>query len=478
MKNTVDYTVGNKHYNALLQPTEWRYSAAALGLLKFLKFCNCDYELLNNCSEKPEEAIYGFDGILYDESCITEENYLLFAEDYFKSDMTHIIILNILKKDEFTDEDVKKVNDLIKSKTVLKKVMGNVKFDGTNKEAVVSLIEENRLEIIKSIFRYGKNLYSDYCNSNLLLTESNHHCRLAGYSGDEGRKTRFLGFCFSKDSFAGNDIKEFDFIPFAFSNSDMYETYFINNNYSITTLEMTDKILSQALRSDPYEKKDSRTKLLAVLRNAKKFINYNVEIIVKSRDTDYYSSLYVRADRLKALKDLPEKSLEFSYKIAEDYWLNLEREVYEHCLNNVQLDDLIDRMLKIYFDKNVNKTTVRFKTNALVEINASWKGNVTMTELENAKNCGYYVSKKLAEMKSGNKIKAFRQKLSSAIIAHDYDRVLEVLLKLSNYADMELPFFIKFLEDPEKNKDLAYAFISNLSDPTDNNQTKTTNKGE
>ena len=175
MKNTVDYTVGNKHYNALLQPTEWRYSAAALGLLKFLKFCNCDYELLNNCSEKPEEAIYGFDGIFYDESCITEENYLLFAEDYFKSDMTHIIILNTLKKDEFTDEDVKKVNDLIKSKTVLKKVMGNVKFDGTNKEAVVSLIEENRLEIIKSIFRYGKNLYSDYCNSNLLLTESNNN---------------------------------------------------------------------------------------------------------------------------------------------------------------------------------------------------------------------------------------------------------------------------------------------------------------
>lgn len=466
MKTKIDY----KGYDALLQPTDWRYASATLGLLKFLKYFGFDYEILNNCGEKPCGAVYGFDGILYKQEYITEENYLQFAEHHFSKDMTHISILNMLKKEELSDEDIKTVNELLKSKTVLKKVMGKVKFDGTNKDEITSLIEQNRLEIVKSIFRYGKNLYSNYCNSNLLLTGENNHCRLTGYSVDEGRKTRFLGFCFSKDSFDSNDIPEFDFIPFAFSNSDMYETYFINNNYSVETLELTSKILSEELGK--VDKKDPRTKLLAVLQRVENFINYDVEIIVKSRDTEYYGSLYVRLDRLRRLKDLGEKSLEFKYEIAKDYWLNLEREVYDRCLNNVQLDDLIERMLKIYFDKDANKTTVRFRTNTLIEINASWKGNLIMNELEYARNCGYYVSKKFVEMKSTNKIKTFRQKLTSAIIAHDYDRVMEILLNLSNYTNMDLPFFLKFLENPEENKELVFAFISNLSDPTENNSNK------
>lgn len=466
MKIKIDY----KGYDALLQLTDWRYASATLGLLKFLKYFGFDYEILNNCDEKPCGAVYGFDGILYKQEYITEENYLLFAEHHFSKDMTHISILNMLKKEELSDEDVKTVNELLKSKTVLKKVMGKVKFDGTNKDEITSLIEKNRLEIIKSIFRYGKNLYSKYCNSNLLLTGENNHCRLTGYSVDEGRKTRFLGFCFSKDSFDSNDIPEFDFIPFAFSNADMYETYFINNNYSVETLEITSEILSEELGK--VEKRDSRTKLLAVLQRVENFINYDVEIIVKSRDTEYYSSLYVRLDRLRRLKDLGEKSLEFKYEIAKDYWLNLEREVYDRCLNNVQLDDLIERMLKIYFDKDANKTTIRFRTNTLIEINASWKGKLIMNELEYARNCGYYVSKKIVEMKSTNKIKTFRQKLTSAIIAHDYDRVMEILLNLSNYTNMDLPFFLKFLENPEDNKELVFAFISNLSDPTENNSNK------
>ena len=466
MKTRIDYN----GFDALLQPTDWRYASATLGLLKFLKYMGFDYEILNDCEEKPCDAVYGFDGILYKQEYITEENYLKFAEYHFSKDMTHISILNMLKKEELSDEDVKTVNELLKSKTVLKKVMGKVKFDGTNKDEITLLIEENRLEIVKSIFRYGKNLYSDYCNSNLLLTEGNNHCRLTGYSVDEGRKTRFLGFCFSKDSFDSNDIPEFDFVPFAFSNSDMYETYFINNNYSVKALEVTSEILSEEL--DKVEKRDPRTKLLAVLKRVDNFINYDVEIIVKSRDKEYYNSLYVRLDRLKRLKDLGDKSLEFKYEIAKDFWLNLEREVYDRCLNNVHLDDLIERMLKLYFDKDVNKTTVRIRTSTLIDINASWKGNVIMDELKMARNCGYYVSKKLIAMKSTNKIKTFRQKLTSAIIAHDYERVMEILLNLSNYADEDLPFFLRFLENPEDNKELVFAFISNLSEPS---ETKTNN---
>ncbi len=463
MKTNVDY----KGYDTLIQPTDWRYSAACLGLHRFLTYSGFDYMLLNDCEDTVDGAIYGFDGILYHSSDLTEENYLLFAENFFKKDMTHLTILSMLENAEFTDENIKTINDLIKSKTVLKKLVGKIKFDGTNKDVISNLINENRFEIIKSIFRYGKNLYSDYCNSNLLLTDSNNHCRLVGYSVDEGRKTRFLGFCFSKESVDCNDEIEFDFIPFAFSNSEMYETYFVNNNYSIKELVKTNDTLSERLRDN--EKKNSKTRLLSVLQQADNFINYDVEIIEKNRDNDYYSTLFVRTERLRALKQLSDKSLSFTYKIAEDYWLNLEKEVFERCLNNVLLDDLIERMLKISIDSGeVNKTTVRFRTNTLVDINVSWKGSMIMSELENAKKLGFVVSQKLIEKRGKNKISSYQQRIISALVAHDYDRVKEVLLSLSAYSGVEFAFFYKFLEDAEQYKDLAFAFASSLTVPSEN----------
>lgn len=463
MKTNVDY----KGYDTLIQPTDWRYSAACLGLHRFLTYSGFDYMLLNDCEDTVDGAIYGFDGILYHSSDLTEENYLLFAENFFKKDMTHLTILSMLENAEFTDENIKTINDLIKSKTVLKKLVGKIKFDGTNKDVISNLINENRFEIIKSIFRYGKNLYSDYCNSNLLLTDSNNHCRLVGYSVDEGRKTRFLGFCFSKESVDCNDEIEFDFIPFAFSNSEMYETYFVNNNYSIKELVKTNDTLSERLRDN--EKKNSKTRLLSVLQQADNFINYDVEIIEKNRDNDYYSTLFVRTERLRALKQLSDKSLSFTYKIAEDYWLNLEKEVFERCLNNVLLDDLIERMLKISLDSGeVNKTTVRFRTNTLVDINVSWKGSMIMSELENAKKLGFVVSQKLIEKRGKNKISSYQQRIISALVAHDYDRVKEVLLSLSAYSGVEFAFFYKFLEDAEQYKDLAFAFASSLTVPSEN----------
>lgn len=463
MKKNVDY----KGYDTLIQPTDWRYSAACLGLHSFLTYSGFDFMLLNDCEDTVDGAIYGFDGILYHSSDLTEENYLLFAESYFRKYMTHLTILSMLENAEFTKENIKKVNGLIKSKKVFENTLGkNTKFDGTNKDVISNLINENRFEIIKGIFRNGNNLYSNYCKENLLLTDSNNHCRLAGYTVDETRKSNSLGFCFSKESVDCNDEIEFDFIPFAFSNPEMYETYFVNNNYSIKDLVNTNRILSKRLRDN--EKKNPKTRLLSVLQQADDFINYDVEIIVKNRDNDFYNTMFVRAERLRALKQLKDKSLSFTYKIAEDYWLNLEREVYERCLNNVLLDDLIERMLKIILDSEVNKTTVRFRINTLVDINVSWKGSMIMSELENAKKLGYVVSQRLIEKRGKNKISSYQQRIISALVAHDYDRVKEVLLSLSAYSGVEFAFFYKFLEDAEKYKDLAFAFASSLKDPTEN----------
>lgn len=463
MKTKINYF----DYDTLLQPTDWRFAAAVVGLCKYFDYFGIVYKVLYDVEEKPDNYIHGFDGIIYKSEDITEEKYLEFAENYFEKYMTHKNILNILESQEFSEEQIKLVNDLVKSKTVLKGLLGKTKFDGTNKDSFISTIEENRAEIIKNIFKNGNNLYKNYCNERLIFTEDNSTCRLRGYNVDKDRKTSNLGFCFSKESFESNDILEFDFIPFAFSNPDMRETYFVNNNFSVKSLTQTNYAFSNQLSNT--ENKDDKNKLMLVLQNSKDYISYDVEIISKSQDKAYYETFFVRLERLKKLRDLSGKSLNFVKKINDDYWFNLEKEVYMRCLNNVLLDDVILMMLKFYFDDNAGKGYIKSRTYMLIDINVSWKGNEIMDEIKSAKICGFLTSKKLIEMKSSNKINSYKQKIISALCAHDYDRTKEIILSLSAYVGMEFSFFYTFLENAEENKDLAFAFASALSEVSSKN---------
>lgn len=463
MKTTIKYY----GYDTLLQPTDWRAAAAVVGLCKYFDHFRIDYKILYNVDEKPENYIHGFDGIIYKSDSITEEKYLDFVESYFEKYMTHSTILSILGNDEFSDEQIKMVNDLVKSKTVLKGLLGKTKFDGTNKAVFISTIEENREEIIKTIFKNGNNLYKNYCNERLIFTDDNSTCRLRGYNVDKDRKTSILGFCFSKESFDANDILEFDFIPFAFSNPDMRETYFVNNNFSIETLVNTNRAFSEQLSNT--EGKGDKNKLLLVLQNSKDYISYDVEIISKSQDDAFYSTLFVILERLKKLRELSGKSLYLVKKINDDYWFNLEKEVYMRCLNNVLLDDVILRMLKFYFDDNSNKGYIKSRTDLLIDINISWKGNKIMDEINSARICGFKASQELIRLKSSNKINSYKQKIISALCAHDYDRAKEVILSLSAYVGMEFSFFYKFLENAEENKDIAFAFASALTETNSKN---------
>lgn len=463
MKTKIDYF----DYDTLLQPTDWRFAAAVVGLCKYFDYFGIDYKVLCDVEEKPDNYIHGFDGIIYKSEDITEEKYLEFAENYFEKYMTHKNILNILESQEFSEEQIKLVNDLVKSKTVLKGLFDKIKFNGTNKDIFISTIEENRAEIIKNIFKNGNNLYKNYCNERLIFTEDNSTCRLRGYNVDKDRKTSNLGFCFSKESFESNDILEFDFIPFAFSNPDMREAYFVNNNFSVKSLTQTNYAFSNQLNST--ENKDDKNKLMLVLQNSKDYISYDVEIISKSQDKAYYETFFVRLERLKKLRELSGKSLNFVKKINDDYWFNLEKEVYMRCLNNVLLDDVILMMLKFYFDDNAVKGYIKSRTDMLIDINVSWKGNEIMDEIKSAKSCGFLTSKKLIEMKSSNKINSYKQKIISALCAHDYDRAKEIILSLSAYVGMEFSFFYTFLENAEENKDLAFAFASALIEVSSKN---------
>lgn len=463
MKTKIDYF----DYDTLLQPTDWRFAAAVVGLCKYFDYFGIVYKVLYDVEEKPDNYIHGFDGIIYKSEDIIEEKYLEFAEIYFEKYMTHKNILNILESQEFSEEQIKLVNDLVKSKTVLKGLFDKIKFDGTNKDIFISTIEENRAEIIKNIFKNGNNLYKNYCNERLIFTEDNSTCRLRGYNVDKDRKTSNLGFCFSKESFESNDILEFDFIPFAFSNPDMREAYFVNNNFSVKSLTQTNYAFSNQLSST--ENKDDKNKLMLVLQNSKDYISYDVEIISKSQDKAYYETFFVRLERLKKLRELSGKSLNFVKKINDDYWFNLEKEVYMRCLNNVLLDDVILMMLKFYFDDNAVKGYIKSRIDMLIDINVSWKGNEIMDEIKSAKSCGFLTSKKLIEMKSSNKINSYKQKIISALCAHDYDRAKEIILSLSAYVGMEFSFFYTFLENAEENKDLAFAFASALIEVSSKN---------
>lgn len=465
MKQTIKY----ENFNRLLQITDWRFAAAAVGLKSYLDFCRIPYKILNDLSEPPEEAITGFDGLLYCQEDITEECFLKFVEHYFADDMTHLEILSVLESDTFDDESVKRVKELLASKTVFKDIFGKEKFDGTNKDLFVKGIEEHRFKIIKAIFKNGKNLYAAYSNTNLLLTDGNPHCRLNGYTVDEGRKTKMLGYQFQKDSFIGNDILEFDFIPFAFTKT--FESYFINNNFSLSELCQTKQVLEQNLKKAANEenKKNSRTLLFDILKNTENFVHYDVEIIVKKREQEYYETLFVRNERLKYLKEIQTPYLSFKNKITDDYWLDLEKEVYERCLNNVGLDDLIELLLKLYFKEKDKRTTIKNRTDTLISISEHWKGDFLMNEIDYARKMGFVVSQELLKQKKGNKINSYKQKLVGALVAHDYDRVNEIILSLASYMGMEFAFAYPLFENPEENKNIAFAFVNALTENTKSN---------
>ena len=374
--------------------------------------------------------------------------------------MTHIKLQNILNKDKLIDEDIVNFKRICPD-SFYKNFFENKRFDGSNKDYFISAIYEKRFEMITHSYKYNLNLYGNYCNKNRLYTDKNKVCRIIGYDVDKDRKTSNLGFCFSKESFESNDILEFDFIPFAFSNSDMRETYFVNNNFSVKSLTQTNYAFSNQLSST--ENKYDKNKLMLVLQNSKDYISYDVEIISKSQDKAYYETFFVRLERLKKLRELSGKSLNFVKKINDDYWFNLEKEVYMRCLNNVLLDDVILRMLKFYFDDNSNKGYIKSRTDLLIDINISWKGNKIMDEINSARICGFKASQELIRLKSSNKINSYKQKIISALCAHDYDRAKEVILSLSAYVGMEFSFFYKFLENAEENKDIAFAFASALT---------------
>lgn len=122
-----------------LEPFDWRYSAAIVGLRKYLEWLGVD--------EEPN-LIITEDTLEYNKKYLDKEDFLKFAEYYFKDDMHHIEIENKLKEKNPTEDQINIVNEKMKANTILKNKFKKIKFDGHNQDEIQNIIDQNREEII------------------------------------------------------------------------------------------------------------------------------------------------------------------------------------------------------------------------------------------------------------------------------------------------------------------------------------------
>lgn len=432
-------------FDSKLECIDWRYSAAMLGLIKYFNFYNEQYDKIPFKENR--------DSIEYNYGDITEDRYLTFAEYEFRDEMLHKNIENLLYDEEFQEEKIKLINEKLKGNTVMKKVFGKIRFDGTNKKQILDIIDNNRKLIIYETFKNKKNLYANYCNTNLFMQGKQQHCRLIGYNIDEGRKSKSIAYNFNADTFVSVDMIEFDFIPFAFTNT--YESFFINNNSSITNLKKINYHLAALIKQEQSDNSEgnARTALFKEIIQSAEFIDYDVEVIVKKRDAGYFESLFIRKKAIEILKSMSDiNTFSISYKLNDNYYINIQREVINCILNELMTDYLIELLLK-------SKRNYSYVISRLIELNLKIKGVGLMNDkMKGAYSC----AKKVVEKIEKNKIRSYRQKLISAIVAEDYSRVCDVLLQLSSYSNVTFHFAYDLFEDFEKNKDVAYTFINAL----------------
>ena len=450
-----------------LEPFDWRYSAAIVGLRKYLEWLGVD--------EEPN-LIITEDTLEYNKKYLDKEDFLKFAEYYFKDDMHHIEIENKLKEKNPTEDQINIVNEKMKANTILKNKFKKIKFDGHNQDEIQNIIDQNREEIICETFRNKNNLYKNYCNPNQLFKDKQECCRLNGYYIDMPKKGKSISYAFDKSNYVGNDIPEFDFIPFAFSGC--REKFFINDNVDLNRLQKTNNQWTRTVKSQMEEAKQKNERVntkrifIDCLIEAKDFLQSDIEIIVKKPERAYFETLYLRKESLEILKNMKSyyKAFCFSIKISDDYWINILNEVFDAVVNFTLLDDLINKLLK---DSREGGNS--YVISKLLKVNVEIKKGDE--KMKNTMKAAFACAKQIVDKKDGNKprvsdtkLKSYCTKLINAIILDDYDQFKKILINLSNYAEVPCGFAYDLFEDFEGNKEIAYTFVNSLNRYKNNNQ--------
>lgn len=449
-----------------LEPFDWRYSTAIVGLRKYLEWLG---------TEEPE-LIITEDTLEYNRKYLNKSEFLKFAEYYFKDDMHHIEIENKLKEKNPTEDQINIVNEKMKANTILKNKFKKIKFDGHNQDEIQNIIDQNREEIICETFRNKNNLYKNYCNPNQLFKDKQECCRLNGYYIDMPKKGKSISYAFDKSNYVGNDIPEFDFIPFAFSGC--REKFFINDNVDLNRLQKTNNQWTRTVKSQMEEAKQRNERVntkrifIDCLIEAKDFLQSDIEIIVKKPERAYFETLYLRKESLEILKNMKSyyKAFCFSIKISDDYWINILNEVFDAVVNFTLLDNLINKLLK---DSREGGNS--YVISKLLKVNVEIKKGDE--KMKNTMKAAFACAKQIVDKKDGNKprvsdtkLKSYCTKLINAIILDDYDQFQKILINLSNYAEVPCGFAYDLFEDFEGNKEIAYTFVNSLNRYKNNNQ--------
>ena len=480
-------------FDTAISASDWKYSAAITGLMYYFKELEKKYEIKKITIDEITDSY-----LLYNKEDINEENYLDFIEKFYskysEDTLAHKKLENQLKHSkEFTPEIIKNIKENMSENTILKKIFSKIKFDGTNKDEVLKLLDESRYSIIKETFRNKKDLYDNYCQTSRLLEKGdNSPCRLKGYYFDPNRKSKATGYNFISSSVDYFDDEVFDFIPFAFTGSS-YETIFLNDNLDLEILEN----MNYKLREYFFEEKENETERLKSLKQEKAikekkneeievnqnsvplkklflnilqkkvdYIKYGMEIIYKNRDKEYFETWYLRNESIKIFKKIEDFSkLDIRIKITDKYYFNLLDEIFSSILNLSSLRNSILYLLKERekFIKNNNKIIEKYNyaINQLIKVNQIIRngGKKVNWKLKNSiENCASAVTNKIEE----NKLASYRQKLLSSVVAKNHKRILDILTQLSVYSQVHFNFVFDYIENQTENEDIIHYFILQL----------------
>ena len=320
--------------------SDWRFSAAAVGLVRYFKYCEIEFE------QGEDYIAYQRDTAVGDSA---ESNYLRFVENFFADGMHHLILEDLLTQDDLTEEQIKLVNEKLNANSILKKVFGKEKYEKSNTGHLLALLEENRQVIIKETYRNGRSLYRNFANTGALGEGNKNICRLVGYYVDLPKKGKSLAYQWDPSTFVVQDVPEFDYIPFAFSKS--YESFFINNNYDTQELLKANDHLSNAIINLDKPRKS----LFLATQQSSGFVDYDVEIIVKKRNQEYFETLLVRRPAINIFRKISSynqngenliiKALSSSCRLNNGEYVDLEQDVTDNILNLMHLDYLIEQLI-------------------------------------------------------------------------------------------------------------------------------------
>lgn len=462
-----------------LEADDWKDAAAIVGLIRFFEYAQIPYnkeeiEQAKEIYDDDSEYDEGLDVLKFNAADITDEKLDAFIEDYFSEELHHCVAERALRKTEWTKEEIDFINSKLTANTVMKKIFAKQKFDGTNAEDILDIIEENRSDIVRETYRNKSNLYRNFCNENVFRKPGGDTARLKGYYVDFAKKGKSLSYRYDMGLFSSSDSEFYDFIPFAFTIG--RESFFINDNSTIRQLLRSNKLLQDKCRvqreSQANGNVDTRRILFENIIYAADFLDYDVEIIKKDVNASFFETFFLRRESIAIFRQIKNYNVFCRVvRIGDEYVSILER-VTDAVRNLQLLDSLIETLIKDDIKKKSANNSIltwnTIKLNVLIRDKLHIGGGNMNKTMRSAYAGAEKAAAVLKGRNQGNKINSYRTKLLSSLLFRDYDRFSEILLSLSNYTGVYFPFAYELFEDFEANKDAAYAFVNRFNEFSEN----------